>query len=75
MYLFAKQAFKKIDVHWVPKFDIEFEANRVKNRFDIARLIPGTQKLHSYEPISRNKIQVRQHTSSSDLNDVYVSKE
>ena len=73
VFLYAKETFKKINIHWVPKEIIEIEAIRVQSRFDSARLISGTQKLHSYEPISENMIRVKQHTSSSEFRDVFVS--
>ena len=73
VFLYAKETFKKINIHWVPKEIIENEAIRVQSRFDSARLISGTQKLHSYEPISENMIRVKKHTSSSEFRDVFVS--
>ncbi len=41
------------------------EATLLKDRFQNARTIPGTQKLHSFKPISRNCIEVREFSSSS----------
>ena len=40
------------------------EETLLKDRFENARTIPGTQKLHSFKPISRNCIEVQEFSSS-----------
>ena len=42
------------------------ELQFLERRFQQARTIPGTRKLHIYIPVSRSKVRVRLH-SSSDL--------
>ena len=53
----------------------EYERERVflEERFQKARTIPGTRKLHSYIPISRDEVRTRHFSSSTSYKDVSVS--
>ena len=44
------------------------EKRNLSQRFDKCRTIPGTQKLHSYIPISVQKLETRVFSSSTDVN-------
>ena len=53
----------------------EYERQQIflEERFQKARTIPGTRKLHSYVPISRDKVRTRHFSSSTIYKDVSIS--
>lgn len=53
----------------------EYERQQIflEDRFQRARTIPGTRKLHSFVPVSREKLRTRYFSSSTTFKDVSVS--
>jgi hypothetical protein len=53
----------------------QYERQKIflEERFQKARAIPGTRKLHSFIPISRDKVRTRYFSSSTSYKDVKIS--
>ncbi|XP_038055995.1 uncharacterized protein LOC119727986 [Patiria miniata] len=66
LYEFATSQIKSIDFAFATTEQYKNETDILRQRFQIARTIPGTQKLHCFCPMSRDKIKVRDFSSSSD---------
>ena len=49
--------------------------HHLEKRFDNSRTIPGTRKLHSFVPISRNTLKVRSYSSSATFKEEKITKQ
>ena len=53
--------------------DYEAEKMDIEQRFLRARTIPGTRKLHSFIPVSKDKLQVKQFSAASSCKEERVT--
>lgn len=54
--------------------DYEAEQRNLEQRFMTARTIPGTRKLHSFIPVSKDKLQVKSFSASSSYKEEKVTR-
>jgi transposase len=66
LYDFATENIKSIDFEFCTKHDYEETQKFLLNRFSESKAIVGTQKFHSFVPVSENKIVVKPYYSSQE---------
>ena len=65
LYTFAKENIHGISFEYLTANDWQIESTILKERFSNAKTIPGTQKLHCFNPLSTYELQVQDYSSSS----------
>lgn len=64
LFEFTDSEIKNVNCQFTTTEQYEQEADLLKDRFEEARTIPGTQKLHSFIPVSKEVVTVRFFSSS-----------
>ena len=65
LYEWAVENIPSVKFHYCTVSDYKREELLLKERFEISRTIPGTRKLHSFIPVTRNKVCTKVYSSSS----------
>ena len=65
LFQFVDSKIENVNSVFVTRKDYEQEAEQLKERFCKTRTIPGTQKLHSFVPLSHQLVSVRTFSSAS----------
>ena len=73
LYEFGLSDLKAINFHYATVEEHDREANFLKERFLTARTIAGTDGLHAFRPLSREKLEVRDFSSSPTMREEQVS--
>lgn len=73
LYEFGRSELKAISFCYATIEEHESEAHFLKDRFVTARTIAGTHGLHSFRPVSREKLEVRAFSSSPTMREEQVS--
>jgi len=66
LYNFSCSAIPSVNFYYTTVAEHEYETTLLKERFESTRTIAVTQRLHSFQPISSNKLEVRDFSSSND---------
>lgn len=64
LYEWAKTTIPAVSFSFCNMDDYRREENLLQKRFQSSRTIPGTRKLHSFIPLSRNRVSTRIYSSS-----------
>ena len=64
LFEFAQSEIKGINFYYATVFEYEQESSMLEHRFQLARTIPGTHRLHSFVPLSAQQVEVRDFSSS-----------
>jgi hypothetical protein len=73
LYEFGQSELTTINFYYATIQEHEKEAEFLKQWFETARMIPGTQGLHSFRPISQDKVEVRTFSTSPITREEQVS--
>ncbi|CAJ1061238.1 uncharacterized protein LOC119727986 [Xyrichtys novacula] len=73
LFEFAQSELKNINCQFVSTEQYKQESQILKDRFEVARTIPGTQKLHYFCPISKERVRVKTFSSSDEYRDEHIS--
>jgi hypothetical protein len=73
LYEFGLSEIKAVNFYYATLNEHEQEAELLKQRFATARTIPGTHRLHSFRPISQEKVQVKEFSASPEIREERVS--
>ena len=66
LYEFGCSEIPSVNFHYVTVEEYENESVLLSKRFESARTIAGTHKLHSFRPISANELEIRNFSSSEE---------
>ena len=66
LFEFADSEIKQVSCQFATTEQYEQEAQFLKERFKDTRTIPGTQKLHYFCPLSKEKLTIRTFSSSAE---------
>ena len=73
LFDWATSSIPTIHFDYCSSDDYETEKKYLEQRFLKARTIPGTRKLHSFTPVSKDKLQVKQFSASSSCKEERVT--
>ena len=73
LYEFACAEIKTINFYYATTEEHNSEAEALQQRFDLARTIAETHGLHSFLPISKDKLEVREFSASPVAREECVS--
>jgi len=66
LFEFGCSEIPTIKFYYATIAEYDHESNLLSLRFESTRTIPGTHKLHSFRPISREEVEVRQFSSCEE---------
>ena len=75
LFQFVQANLKGVNAEFITCDEWNTEQSFLKERFLMAKTIPGTQKLHSFKPVSRSSIQVTEFSASASSRLVSVVKQ
>lgn len=67
LFEFAKSSIASISFYYATVEEYEIEACNLKTRFDLARTIAGTHKIHCIRPITQELVEVREFSTSEQV--------
>ncbi len=74
LFNFVKSSLPGIEAQFMTVAEWKEEQQFLSERFAIAKTVAGTQRLHSFVPVSETKLQVREYSNSSSSTVVSVIK-
>jgi hypothetical protein len=73
LFDFACSEIKTVNFIYATTQEHDNEADVLQQRFESARTIGGTQRLHSFRPLSKETLEVREYSASSKMRIEHVS--
>ena len=72
LFEFGQSEIKQVNFCYTTVEQHDQEAKHLEDRFTISRTIPGTHRLHSFRPISKEEIEVRDFSVSPKKRNEYI---
>ena len=73
LFDWATTAIPTVHFEYCTTEDYEREQHHLEDRFKASRTIQGTRKLHSFVPISKEKLKVKSYSASSSSKEVRIT--